>query len=76
MATNEEGLVKKTKRRINELLHGDKTYLPGGKKSVGQVKQPASMPKTNRTKQVESGLKQAGLTEDEMARFMPKKGKK
>jgi len=28
----EEGLIKKTKRRLRELYYGDKTYLPKKKK--------------------------------------------
>ena len=61
-AQNEEGLLKKTKRRLKELFYGEKTYLPKDKSK-----------KTRRTKQVESGLKQAGLSESDIVKFHAKK---
>lgn len=47
---SEEGLIKKTKRRLRELYYGDKTYLPKKKK-----KKPK---KTKRTKQIEKQAKE------------------
>jgi len=80
---DEEGLVKKTKRRMKELLGGERTYLPKERKLVAKVPEIKAKPmkeitakpelKTQRTVQVESGLKQAGLTEKEIARFRGKK---
>ena len=60
--TPDEELLAKTKRRLKELFYGDKTYLPKEKKSK----------KTTRTKAVESGLKQAGLSESDIAKFKKK----
>lgn len=61
-APSKEGLVKKTKRRLKELWGGEKTYLPKKEKSN----------ETTRTKVVESGLKQAGLSESDIAKFKKK----
>lgn len=47
---SEEGLIKKTKRRLRELYYGDKTYLPKKKK-----KKPK---KSARTKQIEKQAKE------------------
>lgn len=58
---SEEGLIKRTKRRLYELWHGKKAYA---KKKVK---------KTVRTKDVEGGLKRAGLTAKEIARLRGKK---
>lgn len=60
---SEEGMLKKMKRRLKELWGGEKTYLPKKKKPK----------KTARTKQVESGLKKAGLSESDIAKFRTKK---
>lgn len=61
-AESEEGLLKKTKRRLKELWGGEKTYLPKDKKSK----------KSTRTKQVEGGLKQAGLSAEDIKKFQKK----
>lgn len=61
---DEPGLLRRTARRLKKVFGGESKQV-----------QTKEMPKTNRTKQVESGLKKAGLTDKEMARFMPK-GKK
>ena len=65
MPKKEENLVSKTKRRLKELFYGEKTYLPKGSK-VKKTK------KTARTKTVESGLKRAGLSESDIAKFKKK----
>ncbi len=72
---DEKKLESKTKRRMKELYYGDRTYLPGHKKPAVVKPVPAvkPTPNTRRTTQIEGGLKQAGLTEKEIARFRGKK---
>lgn len=62
---DEEGLIKKTKRRMKELFYGDKTYMPGHKKMTPE--------KETRTAQVEGDLKKAGLSEKEIGKLKGKK---
>ncbi len=59
------GRIAKLKRTAKELIGGGKTYLPKKKKKKKSKK-------TTRTKQVESGLKQAGLSESDIAKFRRK----
>jgi len=66
MAKSKSTLLSKTKRRLKELFYGDRTYMPGHKKPKAPAK------KTTRTKAVESGLKQAGLSESDIAKFKKK----
>lgn len=56
------GRIARLKRTAKELIGGSKTYLPKKKKKK----------KTVRTKQVESGLRRAGLSESDMAKFRRK----
>ena len=63
---DEEGLVKKTKRRLKELYYGERAYTKGHK----APKKPKKT--TERTKQVSSGLKAAGLSDEEIAKFRKK----
>ena len=55
------GLMKRVGRKLREVYGGKNTYMP--KKSV----------ETARTKTVSGGLKQAGLTDKEIAKLRGKK---
>lgn len=59
------GRIAKLKRTFKELVGGSKTYLPKKKKKKKQVK-------ITRSKQIESGLRRAGLSESDMAKFRRK----
>ena len=56
-----EPLMKRVRRKLYEVYHGGNAYMP--KKSM----------ETTRTKTVSSGLKQAGLSDKEIAKLRGKK---
>lgn len=62
--------TKKLKRSVKELIGGKNTYITAKQKA--RIKMDSPKPKTKqtkRTRQVTSGLKQAGLTKEEIARL-------
>jgi len=72
-----ENWAQTLKRKVKEILYAEKTYLPNRGKSIlpveKKIKPTKKTPKTMRTEQVESKLKRAGITYEEIAKLRGKK---
>jgi hypothetical protein len=76
-----EPMMKRVRRKLYEVYHGGNAYMPKKDEIIVRVKkkiepikrEPMKPMETVRTKTVSGGLKQAGLTDQEIARFRRKK---
>lgn len=70
------GRVGRLKRAAKELIGGEKTYLSKERhkemiaaRKKKKVAKSKAKPKKERTRQIEAGMRSAGLTKEEIARF-------
>lgn len=73
-----EPMMKRVQRKLYEVYHGGNAYMPKKDEVVRRIKKKIEPTKREpmesaRTKVVVGGLKQAGLTDAEIAKFQRKK---